>query len=224
MKIEVQIEAFRTVNELSNYWDEKDYRKLLEAFDFDDANQIESKDLIEMLHMAITDFEPAEAAQVLLNYKLSNKLSKGQIENISYEMIEDRVAEEYPDTTIHYDLFNINQLLYKAFRGKFPNTEATIMEVSLNYKGEHQSINKEIMIKALHKGLKANCLINRLYEDQLLGAEKFTDAERVIWRLNKTSEKSFEIVTSKYLIEKEDFENLEYVAEIKFHKEQEEQD
>ncbi|MBQ0740794.1 hypothetical protein J9332_41620, partial [Aquimarina celericrescens] len=79
-----------------------------------------------MLFMAIPDFEPNEAASIVLTYKLSDQLNEGQIHSISHEMTNDKVAEEYPEPNLHYDLFNINQLLYKAYNGTFPNTEATL--------------------------------------------------------------------------------------------------
>jgi hypothetical protein len=46
--------------------------------------------------MAITDFEPNEAA-IVLDYKLSDSLNEGQIQQISNDMLIDKISEEYPD-------------------------------------------------------------------------------------------------------------------------------
>ncbi|HEY0046931.1 MAG TPA: hypothetical protein VGB44_09510 [Flavobacterium sp.] len=73
MNFKIQINSIESIDEIANYWTEQDYRQLLELFDFHDANSIKSENLLEMLQMAITDFEPADAARVLLHYKLAGQ-------------------------------------------------------------------------------------------------------------------------------------------------------
>jgi hypothetical protein len=46
-------------------------------------------------------------------------------------MLKDKVAEECSEPDLHFDLFNINQLLIKAYNGKSPNTEASIIDVEI---------------------------------------------------------------------------------------------
>ena len=99
--------------------------------------------------MAISDFEPANAAEILLKHKMSDILNDGQIQNISNEMLTEKVAEQYVEPAFHYDLFNINQLLRKAYNGKFPDTEAIIISVSFQGIDLDAEINKEILIKSL---------------------------------------------------------------------------
>ena len=99
-----------------------------------DADKLKPEELREMLYMAITDFGPEEAAEIVLTYKLGDRLSAGQIQNIANDMMEEKVAEQYADPSFHYDLFNINQLLYKAYKGKFPNTEASIILMEIKGK------------------------------------------------------------------------------------------
>jgi hypothetical protein len=41
------------------------------------------KNLPELLEMAISDYEPNEAAEIVLAYKLGEELNEGQIEQIS---------------------------------------------------------------------------------------------------------------------------------------------
>lgn len=86
--------------------------------------------------MAITDFEPAEAAAIVLDYALSDKLSKGQIQQMSHDMLEDKLSEEFPDISLQKRLFDVNELLYKAFNGTFPTAEHILW--SLDKTGEHQ--------------------------------------------------------------------------------------
>jgi hypothetical protein len=220
MKLKVNVNNLETVNELPNYWSTEDIRSLLKAFDFPEANELAAKELKEMLYMAITDYEPSEAAEILLQFKLSEVLNGGQIQNLSHEMAEERVAEQYAEPALHYDLFNINQLLFHAYNGKFPNTEATIIELTLDETAlDSADATKEILIKAIHEGLKASCLVERLYEDQLSGAVAFGDVEKIIWAYSKTAPNTYEVLTSKYFIDKSDFTKIEYDAEIKFYEE-----
>lgn len=222
MKIQVAIKSFKTVNEVDDYWTVEDYTKLLSEFNFE-AESTDINELKELLYMGITDVEPHEAAEICLSYKLGEILTEGQIQNIALEMLKDRVAEEYRDTSLHYDLFNINQLLYKAYNGKFPNTEATIIEFSLsssegNFLDPEFDI-KEILIKSIKGGLKESSLVKRLYHRQLDAEVEFTDLKNIIWRFKKNSDKDFEILTSRYLMEKNDFEFSEFESEIQFYKE-----
>ncbi|MFZ1526238.1 MAG: hypothetical protein WAT22_15560, partial [Saprospiraceae bacterium] len=134
MKIQVKILNIKTVNELPGYWTNEDFIQLLDKMDLPDADKVKPEELRELLYMAITDFEPSEAAEIILTYKLGDQLTAGQIQDISHEMKDEKIAETYANPSFHYDLFNINQLLYRAYKGKFPNTEASIilMEVTGN--------------------------------------------------------------------------------------------
>jgi hypothetical protein len=131
MKFQVKINSFKTLEEVANYWTSKDYIKLLNLFGFPDADSADKDTLKELLMMAITDHEPNAAAAILLEYKLSDDLNKGQIDQISNDMLLDKIAEEYPEIHLHGTLYHINQLLYKAFNGKFPNTKASQFECTI---------------------------------------------------------------------------------------------
>jgi hypothetical protein len=166
MKIQVKILNIKTVNELPGYWTNEDFIQLLDKMDLPDADKVKPEELRELLYMAITDFEPSEAAEIILTYKLGDQLTAGQIQDISHEMKDEKIAETYANPSFHYDLFNINQLLYRAYKGKFPNTEASIilMEVTGN---ENNEVNKEVLTKALAQSLSERSIIQRLYGDQV---------------------------------------------------------
>lgn len=201
--MKVHVEKVKTLNEIASYWTHEDYSKLLAEFDFPDAQNVKKENLKEMLFMAITDFETNEAASILLNYKLSDQLNEGQIDSLSHEMTVDKVAEEYPEPNLHYDLFNINQFLFKAYNGKFPNTEAT--EVTFSIEGNDTSdigTDKEIIAKIFAAGLKDSCLIKRLYADQLDGEVEFVDAHKFIWTIDNPEKDKYVLLTSKYWVDK----------------------
>lgn len=215
MKFNVVISKITHQNEIPSYWTPDDYRNLLTLFDFTDSQDVAQNDLKEMLYMAITDFEPSEAASILLQYKLGNELTTGQIKAVSHEMLEDKIAEEYPEPELHYDLFNINQLLFKAFNGTFPNTEASVITIECNSK-EKVEMTEEIMTKLFSACLSEKSIIHRLYSEQLKAKIPFKDAAKFIWMLTKKSDTVYELITSKYWVEKEDIVNWEYDVDIKF--------
>ncbi|MDA3892564.1 MAG: hypothetical protein PF517_12945 [Salinivirgaceae bacterium] len=222
MKLKININEIKTVNEFDFYWKTEDYINLLKEFDFLDAEKSNKAELLDLLLMAITDFEPNEAAQILLTYKLSKELNEGQIHSLSHEMINDKVAEEYPEPTLHFALFNINQLLHRAYNGIFPNTEASIIDMEISPITDSDGdgeINKEILIKALGAGLKDNNLIKRLFEQQICGNELFSDAAKTIWKIIKIKDNNYLLITSKYWLDKEDFLNFKYDTEIVFFEE-----
>ena len=220
MKIGVKIEDIKTVNELDFYWEIEDYKNLLKEFDYPDAEKLKDAEVLDFLFMAISDFEPAEAAEIVLTYKMSDKLNEGQIQNLAHEMLNEKVAEQYAEPAFHFDLFNINQFLRKAYNGKFPDTEATIITAIFKGIDLDSEMTKEILIKSLGQGLGDGNLIIRLFEDQVKGEIAFEDAEKVIWNYKKTTENTMEIVTSNKWIDKDDFEKIEYEAEIVFFEEE----
>ena len=215
MIVQVKIISIKAVTELPGYWSNDDFIQLLDKMSLPDADKLKPEELKDLLHMAITDFEPEEAAEIILTYKLGDKLTPGQIQTIAHDMTDEKVAETYADPSFHYDLFNINQLLFKAFKGKFPNTEASVIVLEMT-SNEDIEVNKEVLTKALAQSLSERSIIQRLYEDQVTGQADFNDAEKIIWLYHTKGENTFEIITSRYWIDKEDIENGEYEADILF--------
>ncbi|MBZ9777652.1 hypothetical protein LB452_01845 [Psychroflexus sp. CAK8W] len=214
--MKVKILEAKTLNELDSYWSNEDYSALLKEFDFPEADEVKDENLREMLFMAISDFEPNEAANIILTYKLSDQLNEGQIHSISHEMTNDKVAEEYPEPSLHYDLFNINQLLYKAYNGTFPNTEATLLKFEVvEDDGIDIGEDREILAKVIAGALNNRSLVKRLFADQLEASVKFEDAHKFIWTIKNPEKNKYHVLTSKYWISKEDIVGSDYDIEVK---------
>lgn len=206
MKYKVEIQNVEIVDEITNYWTNEDYIKLLGKFEFPDAESIKPENLLEYLKMAISDFEPKEAAQILLEYKLSEDLTEGQIDQISNDMLLDKVCEEYPVIALHAKLFHVNQLLFKAYNGTFPNAKASIIDCSFEAMDakEETKITKEMALVLLNEGLSGSNLIKRLFEAQLNQEVAFPDAEGIVWYLESEDNLHFRLTTSEYWISRED--------------------
>jgi hypothetical protein len=206
MNYQITIKKAYTVDEIEGYWTSDDYIKLLEKFDYPDAGDSDPATLKELLFMAISDFEPKDAAVIALEYKLSENLNEGQIQQVSNDMLLDKVCEEYPEIGLHATLFHVNQLLFKAYNGTFPNAKATIIECSFVPLEEESEIEltKESILKLLNNGLSGSNLIKRLFDLPMTENLPFPEAEDILWEVRSTDNSNFTIITSEYWLSKED--------------------
>jgi len=209
MRFQIRLLDIKSVDKIDNYWTVTDYRNLLEAFEYTDGDSTSDDELFDILSMAITDYEPADAAEIILTYKLKEKLSAGQIQNVAHDMLEDKIAEEYPDISMHYALFNINQLLYAAYNGKFPRTLASVITFELKL-AESIEVSKEIVLRTMSDLLTEKSLLKRLFDDQLDASEELTDANSVIWELKHKEANTYKLITSDYWLNREDFGKQEH--------------
>lgn len=197
---------FNSIQELPNSWTEKDYANLLEIMDYGDTTELSPEELKEMCLMSLTDNEPEDAAKIVLEYVFKDRLTVGQINNISNEMLEEKIWEEYADLSTHEDFFNVNQLLYQAYNGKFPRPEAIKFQVRLTAKDTNsfsifETFPEAPLIRLLVKGMPNNTLIYRLFEEQIEGKE-FRDAKDIIWQFKmeyaNDKEVLIDIISSAY--------------------------
>ncbi len=211
-KYKFSVTNIETLKEIPNYWTNQDYVELLGLFNFPDAETVKPENLREMLFMAITDEEASEAAKILLTYKLSEDLNEGQIDQLSNDMLLDKISEEYPEINLHYPLYNINQLLFQAYNGTFLNTKAT--RILIEFDEAQENVSKEFMLKALNSALSPSNIIRRLFEEPMTTETRFPDAESIIWQLNSTDNKEFELITSDYWINRDDLPTGDYEGEV----------
>ncbi len=219
MKYHIIINSVKTVESLKDAWSKEDYLALLEKFDLEGESTSSFKELEELLFLAISEYETNEAAAIILDYRLSEHLNENQIEQISHEMLQDKISEEYPEISLHHELFNINQLLYKAYNGTFPNAKATIVEFEISPTND---ISKEIVLKAFDKTLADGNVIKRLFGNQLAGKESFEEAESIIWDLTSTGKSSYTMTTSEYWMSRDEFKDAEFDVNVVEYEEEDE--
>jgi hypothetical protein len=211
MNYQIAIKRIDTVNEVEGYWSDKDLVQLLEKFNYPDGATADKASLPELLEMAISDYEPNEAAEIVLKYKFPERLTDGQIEQIAHNMLIDKVCEEYPEIDMQGTLFHINQLLFKAYNGKFPNAKASIVHFSITpIEGEKQKLTAENILKLMNNGLSDRNLIKRLFENQISQNILFPEAEDIVWELTTTDDINYNLITSENWINKEDITEYEF--------------
>ena len=222
MKFTIKVNEVTSINEIPGYWTNDDYIKILEECEFSDSGNSSPAEIRELLDMAISDLEPHEASEILLRYKLREELNDGQIQNLSHEMADDDEADGNSDIALHYALFNINQLLRRAFNGTFPNAKATKVEFELAFKKDLSiAVTKELALKAVCSGLTDNSPIPRLFEDQLNGKAPFSDAEKIVWELHRSGSNNYTMITSDYWINKDDFMDRDFSGSIELYEDPE---
>ena len=216
----VEILSFNTITELPGSWEKDDLLALLNNMDYADPEEIKDAELKEMCLMSLTDFEAAESAKIVLDYVIGDRLTEGQIENLSHEILTEKLWEEYPELSLHPDFFRATQLLYQAYNGKFPRGEAVHFQIKIAaVNAEDLSMfdeNPEApLVRLLAKGMSERSLINRLFSDQLQG-DLFDEAKDILWQLNTISKEAlsvtYEVVSSSYWLDDIKFADV-YEAE-----------
>ncbi len=220
MQFIVKIKNVKNTDELEGAWNLDNFKDLLSRFDVPDADTLEDNEVKEFLFMAINEFEPREAAREVLSYKLSNELTEGQIDNLSHEMLEQKMAEKYTEIDLHKPLFEVNQLLYKAYNGKFPHIQVNVIDFEMKSKNNTDfEINKELALKALVHGLSDNNLLLRLLGDQLEGKLPFPEAEGIVWVLKDKGSNQYEMITSEKWLTKDEIEKTEFECDVEIYEE-----
>ncbi|REA63685.1 hypothetical protein DSL64_04420 [Dyadobacter luteus] len=201
----VKILSFEQIHELPGSWEKNDLLNLLNAMDYDNPSEIADAEIKEMCMMSLTDFEPEEAAKIVLDYTIDGRLTNGQIQNLSHEILSEKLWEEYPELHLHPDLFRSTQLLYDAYNGKFPRAEA--VRFSVEIEGDISIFNEHPaapLVRILAAGMSDRSLISRLFTDQLKD-DKFEEAKDILWQLNVVSKTettvTYDIVSSAYWLE-----------------------
>jgi hypothetical protein len=213
MNYQIVIKRIDTVNEVEGYWSDEDFVRLLEKFNYPDGATADKASLPELLEMAISDYEPNEAAEIVLKYKFPDRLSDGQVEQIAHNMLIDKVCEEYPEIDMQGTLFHINQLLFKAYNGKFPNAKASIVHFSMTpTEAEGQKLTAENVLKLLNNGLSDRNLIKRLFENQMSQNIPFPEADDIVWELRTKDDINYSLVTSENWVNNDDITASEFEA------------
>ncbi|AIZ63359.1 hypothetical protein PK28_05985 [Hymenobacter sp. DG25B] len=201
--------SFDTLSELPNSWQNQDYKELLLKMNYDNPEEIEPAELKAMCQMSLTDLEPTEAAQLVLGYLFADQLNAGQIENLAHQMLTEKLWEENPELGQHQGFFKATQLLYEAYNGKFPRTEAVQFQVRLTTEDPEalavfDNHPEAPLLRLLAQGMPDNTLLKRLFGEQLAGTS-FPEAQDIIWQLRpmEKTDKTvvFEVVSSAYWLD-----------------------
>lgn len=216
-KYKVEISNFKNLHELPDYWNASKYKELLNQMEYGDSSDLDDKEAKEMCLISLSDYEPEEAAKLVLAFVFEEELNSGQIDNLSNEMLTEKLWEEYADIKFHERFFNCHQILFDAYNGKFPNTEAIFFNMTIIPLESSQlklfigdNLEPQI-VRLLASGMPQNAVINRLYKDEIK-SETFPEADHILWQYKRVEDTpeliKFSIISSNYW-----FKDLKYSAE-----------
>ena len=189
-KYQVDVLKLREVNEVPGVWTNNDFLNLLNHVEYEDAASISPEELKEMTAMALSDLEPEEAAVKVLELRFGDQLSKGQRQNLSEELKDERLWEEYAKINFHEELFHVGCLLYWAFPKEFPEPEIVEILVKVNALNPGSVINLQnptasFIARLLNDGMDDHNTIYRLF-DENIKSNSFPESEHIIWKFEET--------------------------------------
>lgn len=206
-----EILEYNEISKIDGSWKLADYKNLLELMGLGaDIDSMEENEIKEMCMISLTDFEPNEAAKYVLQYLIQDRLADGKLDQISNDMLEDRLWEQFADLSFHRKLFDAYSLLREAFNGTFTNPTGVNFKVKItsddkNFEPFEETLKPSIT-RLLASGMDDSSILNRLYSEQI-SSTHFLEAENIIWEIKETSstdnEKVYEITSSFFW-----FENL----------------
>ncbi|MFT5699051.1 MAG: hypothetical protein ACI8ZB_001907 [Desulforhopalus sp.] len=202
----VEILSFLKISEIENAWMADDYKALLSMMDIqeDELDGMSESELKEMCLMSLNDFEHHESAKFLLIHILKDEITEGKIDQLSHQMIENKLWEEHADSTYHKSLFNAYGLLREAYNGIFkePTGVKFTVKITANKNDSFEIFDSSlhaVIVRLLANGLNEAAILNRLYEEQIKG-DSFPDAQNFLWILKALSitenERQYEITSS----------------------------
>ena len=206
----VRVIRFDILEELDGVWIAADFLALLETMEYGDTSGISPAELREMCLLSLQDLQPNEAAALLLQHKLGTRLRSGEISNISYEMLDDKLWEEHADMALHEAMFNIGSLLYSAFPQIFPEPDAVrvrLVITAINELAQSEltgTLSESFVLRLLADGMDNSAVLHRIFGQQI-GGQAFPEADLIVWTIcqEQTGEDTIEIeiISSGYWLD-----------------------
>jgi len=215
MNYKVTIDDITSIDEIADKWNHDDYINLLELFEFGDTGDATDQYLKELLFLAISEYEPQEAAEIVLRYKFNDELNDGQYDQISNDMLKENVSEKYSDIALHSRLFDVNEFLYKAYNGKFPHAKASVIQFTATPKTDTDiAIDEAAALRLLSPGIDPHAILQRLFKDQIEGKEEIEEAQHIAWYFKPLTDHQYELITSNYWISEDEVISGEFEADL----------
>ncbi|MBU0945542.1 MAG: hypothetical protein KJ804_02380 [Proteobacteria bacterium] len=202
----VEILSLVKISAIENAWMADDYKALLSMMDIgeDELGGMSESELKEMCLMSLNDFEHHESAKFLLRHIFKDEITEGKIDQLSHQMVENKLWEEHADSAYHRSLFNAYELLREAYNGIFkePTGVKFTIKITSNIKDSFDIFDSSlhaVIVRLLSNGLAEDAILTRLYEEQISG-KNFSDAKNILWILKEISitetERQYEITSS----------------------------
>lgn len=206
----VQVLHFSNILEIEGARTTRDFEALLDAMEYGDLSGLSDAEKREMCILSLQDREPEEAAYLVLKHDMADVLRDRQMRNAAGEMQDEKLWEEYSNSTLHERFFNAGSLLYAAFPKSFPKPDAVRLELQITAAGAGAKQllknvdNESFLVRLLADGMDDHAILHRLYGDQLSG-KSFPNAAEIVWtvRAEPAGEDTvkLEVISSGYWLD-----------------------
>lgn len=193
-KYNVEVLGLRKIHEVPDAWSSERLKEILNFIEYEGVDEILEEELRDMTTMALSDLEPEEAAEAVLEVRFGDLLTSGQRKNLSEELKDGNLWEEYAKISFHEELFNVGCMLYWAFPKEFPFPKMIQLEVKVHSLNADSFVNlkqanESFLARLFSDGMDDHNPMNRLFKDEL-ASNTFVDAKDIIWKweLAKMSE------------------------------------
>ncbi len=206
----VRVVSFSNLREIDGARTTNDYAALLDAMEYGDQSGMSDDEIREMCLMSLQDLKPTEAAYMVLKHDMADVLRDGQMRNVAGEMVDEKMWEEYSNSSLHERMFNAGSLLYAAFPKDFPEPDAVrvVLEVTAANAPARAlltpSLNESFLARLLADGMDGDSALHRLYGDELAGTS-FPNADEIVWIVRTealgTDAMKIEVISSGYWLD-----------------------
>ena len=206
-KFSIELNSFHKISAIPNAWSRSQYLALMTLMELNDGlEELTDTDLKDMCLMSLNDLPHADAANVVLTSLFSDDVTAGKIDQLSHEMADDRLWEEYSDCQFHERFFNAYGLLRSAFNGTFAQPTGVDFTITVHAKNavDLEQLDSDLaanLVRLLSCGLDENGLMQRLYEEQLNG-DDFPQASGILWQIETLAsgplERQFKMISSSF--------------------------
>ena len=191
LKYTVDVLNCEDIHELPDAWTNVHFRQLLELIEYEDAASIADADLREMTALALSDLEPEDAAKAVLELRFEERMNIGQRQDLSVDMQEGKIWEEYGNMSFHEELFNVACMLHWSFERKFPRPECTSIKLRVTAANGNsarflKAPTAAFIARMLNDGMDDHNAIHRLFHDEV-ASDTFKEAEDIIWNFTAST-------------------------------------
>lgn len=196
-KVKVTPISITKINRLKDSWSIDDFKAIIDLLGGESVD-LDPSELEEYMEMMIADSDVPESAYELLKYVLNEKLSEGQLRNLSNEMEDDKMWEEYSDMSCHKEIFRANQVLYRAYNGKVPKGEAHVIEMKATTNDAELmdllvAKDADAVFRLVMGGSDSHSKVHRLYDGEE-ASHYIKDAQHILWNIKSHKESDKEII------------------------------
>jgi hypothetical protein len=184
-QFEVSILSARQVHSLPGIWPPDMLRAMLTLIEWDDVEQIEEKDLLDMTIMAIQDLGVQLAGERVLEVVFGDTMRPGVRQNLVDDLQQDEPWEDFANVSQQRGLFVAVVLLQRAFPGHFAIPDALALHFTVRGPVGADELRKKVsdpewLVRLLARGMPETAPLLRLYETEIASGP-FPDAAGVVW-------------------------------------------